>query len=221
MTAMKILIARRELMDGQYTVTVKVWKNGDELETYVDSLQRAAHLNTGHAALKLQQKGAGKGEYLYLSFWPNEQDQPAQGFSAKSYHSMTARYGKSTTVPQPFALPTAKVQTSDKVVMENKSADETYYLNGPDYDKMATFIRQLSVIPTRDDKSGVFKGDQKLALETGKWRLSKRNCAHAVYECLRAGGAPEAKIKTEMTPNRLSTYCQELVVHYGGDCKKK
>ncbi len=212
-------------MDGLYTATVKIWKNGAGLESYVDSLQRSEHMETGHAALKLQAKGAGKGEYLYLSFWPNESDEPAEGFARRSYHSMTQRYGKTSGVPDKFKLPTAK-PVSDKMAMakeepEGKSADETYYINGPDYDKMATFIRTLSVIPQRDVAKNNFQGKERDTLEAGKWSLSKRNCAHAVYQCLVAGGAPEAKDKKEMTPNRLSEYCQELISHYGGDCKKK
>jgi hypothetical protein len=98
-----------------------------------------------------------------------------RGFAAKSYHSMTARYGKTTAVPPEFALPTAKPITSDKVVMreqaETTTADETYYINGPNYDAMVHFIRHLSVIPTLDPVSKTFKGDQKTAMEFGKWSL--------------------------------------------------
>ena len=107
---------------------------------------------------------------------------------------------------------------------ENQSAkaDATYYINGPDYDKMAVFIRTLSVVPVRDIQSRTFKGDQRILLDAGKWQLSKRNCAHAVYECLKAGGAPAYSENKEMTPNRLALYCEELLRHFkGNDSRKK
>lgn len=210
-------------MDGKFIATVKIWKNGDELEAYVDHGTKAHKLETGHAALKLQKLGATKGQYLYLSFWPNEGDQPAPGFSAKSFHSMTSRYGKSTPETDEFSLPTAKAKTSDKLVMDDQAkkqhADITYYLNGLSYDGMEAYVRMLSVIPTRS-QAGTFQGAEKDKLANGKWQLSKKNCAHAVYECLVAGGAPASKFAKVMTPNRLAEYCDWLMPKLGVLCQK-
>ncbi|VTR93269.1 unnamed protein product [Gemmata massiliana] len=181
-------------MSNKYQVTVFIWFEGD-----------LKNNETGHSALKLQQIGAEKGDYYYLSVWPSTDDRK---------FIMPGRYGKTSLKAasestKPKILPTSVRANEKDHFKDGHKAEKKYRFTGPSYNEMAIFMftfLQGKITVTDSPKA-----------KPGKYHFLAQNCSTAVAYCLKAGGAPAMPNHLIWGPSYLAGWCDELVEHYGGE----
>ena len=226
-------------MANTHTVTVFVWKNSAENDLRADREEKLSGTSaeTGHAAMKLQEIGAAKGDYYYLSFWPGYH--PIS--SGTKFHSMTGRMG-------PNSLKVANVAL--RADWEHKLVDKDYAMVAKkfptsldwagDHDRFEVMGNQVPALGG-DDKTAMGRKPntkyrmnglamhtmveyiKKITSYTGEgatgvpFHIADFNCSTAVAECLRAGGALNMPERAVWSPNRLGAWCDTLVHHYKGE----
>lgn len=195
-------------MANRHEVTVHIWPNTEAFEIWLAGPRRAKRPDnfvSGHAAMKLQKVNANKGDYYYVSMLPNHGEVHIDGekFNPRDVHSMAMRYGQGSQ-SQALMLPqeeqklfqTSDINILDKVLFKGK-AKTTYRFTGPDFTLMVAFVKQL-------------------VTQHQKWDMYNYNCAQAVADCLKAGGAPSPPTYEHFTPNQVGTWCEALCKRYAG-----
>ncbi|WP_282610452.1 hypothetical protein [Pelagibius sp. Alg239-R121] len=203
-------------MANTHTVTVHVWDSDDQFEKAADG-DKTVNLNApavilGHASLKLQHVGAAKGDYYYLSFWPegNHEDRPAFGGNARN-HQMPLRHGPGSEAQALAAANFKKFDSSNLGAESNDISSDwedekpttTYRINGLNMARMVGWVQNI----------------QDKTMSDYYYHLIKHNCATAIAQCLEVGGAPNKPAHNVWTPRRVGVWCEQLVVHFNGQKK--
>lgn len=172
-------------MANTHEVTVFVWRNGPVNHGQVSG-------TTGHAAIKLQDVGSGKGDYHYLSFWPDKPD------ASPRYHSMTGRHGPgSLEAAAQQDTDSKRFATSDMTMHDIAKAkgkpDIKFRFRGFAVDKMRAYIEKIVNAPKR-------------------FNTKIYNCSNVVAECLIEGGAPshDQRYKPFWLPEDIERWCRQL-----------
>jgi hypothetical protein len=193
-------------MANRHEVTVHIWPNTPAFEQWLAGPRRAKRpegFESGHASLKLQTINAAKGDYYYLSMLPNFSEVHVGGnpHKPREAHALAMRYGQNSKsaalllpVEDQKLFETSNQGSIDKDIFKG-SAKKTYRFTGPSFPEMVVFIKTL-------------------ASNAQKWDMYNYNCAQAVADCLRAGGAPQLGSTGPFTPNRVAEWCEKLCNHY-------
>ena len=206
---------------NKHEVTVHIWKNDERYESVLQEggmLPTMQGFNTGHAALKLQEFNAEKGDYYYLSLYPDREFVPrevnGQVIQVKAGkiigNTMPLRLGTGSLTAagkNPKALGTSDPTKTDHTEMKKKPTTTYRFNSGLVADRILHTMKAIA--------------DNKWV-----WSLKELNCATAVACCLRAGGADPLTLyypytAKGWTPNRLGEWCQELVEKLGGEVKRE
>jgi hypothetical protein len=196
-------------MANRHEVTVHIWPNTPAFEQWLGGPRRnkrPENFISGHAALKLQTINANKGDYYYLSMLPNQGEIHIRGekIEPRKGHVLAMRYGQNSKsaalllpVEDQKLFETSNQGSIDKDIFKG-SAKTTYRFTGPNFNAMVAFINGLANPVVR------------------LWDMYNYNCAQAVADCLKAGGAVSPPTYTNFTPNRVAEWCQVLCATYPG-----
>lgn len=201
-------------MADTHEITVFIWKNAGDFNRLIEGVRVEGEWETGHAAMKIQDLGAGKGDYYYFSAWPIE---------SKGGHMLAARYGpnsmdvlklqklayfKENKKPAGFVdvklFATSNAYQTDQGIKKDTKANVKYRMTGP-------------------DKAKILLECNRIANNNIPFNIKRKNCSTFLAQILKAGGAPDLDIyeryTDKWTPNRLGKWCAALVGHYGGETK--